>query len=123
MENLEIEELEQKKIYSGSTYPEVLTKKYNYIYYKYVPFILDEIKQNDIIIYTWQYVKLPVYNYNYDKLVEVLIELKYSNGEVIARLNNYISEPNNAKYKKEYEELTYWRNKVKAFAKKHFNLV
>lgn len=118
-----IDEIELDRIYSDYEYPEVVFKKDNYVYCKFIPVILEEIKDENGIIYNWQYIRLPMYEYSYGKLVEKIIELKYSNSEVIARLNNYISEPNDSKYKTEYEELIDWRKTAKNFAKKHFNLV
>lgn len=115
-------EIELNKTYSGVELPKVFSNKSNYKYYKYIPFIWDEKKQGESTIYTWEYIMLPIENYNYGKLVEGIIELKYSNSEVIARLNNYISEPDNEKYKTEYKELTEWRKIAKEYAKKHFNM-
>ena len=118
---INIEEL--NRTFSGTEFPKVLLNKSNYKYYNYVPVILNEEQQNDSIVYTWKYVVIPFEEYSYNKLVEGIIELKYSNSEVIARLNNFISEPDNAKYKLEYDELAAWRKYAKEYAKKHFNML
>jgi hypothetical protein len=84
---------------------------------------LSEEKEEELTVYTWQYLMINANEYNYGKLVESIIELKYSSSEVIARLNNYISESDNEKYKREYEELASWRKQAKEYAKKHFNML
>jgi hypothetical protein len=111
------------RTYSGTEFPKVLSDKRNYKYYVYVPFILSEEKEEELTVYTWQYLMINANEYNYGKLVESIIELKYSSSEVIARLNNYISESDNEKYKREYEELASWRKQAKEYAKKHFNML
>lgn len=116
-------DIELNKTYSGVELPKVFSNKRNYNYYKYIPFILNEEKQDELTVYTWKYIIMPIEEYGYNKLVEAVIELKYSNSEVIARLNNFISEPDNDKYKLEYEELTSWRKYAKEFSKKHFNML
>lgn len=110
------------RIYTGTEKPKVYGGKHNNRYYIYVPFIWSETPKNDTFIYTWEFLMILNTEYNYSKLIEEIIKLKYSDSEVIARLNNYISEPNNSKYKSEYEELQSWRKIAKEYAKKHFNV-
>ena len=49
--------------------------------------------------------------------------MKYNENEVIAIINNYLSEPKNTKYKKEFAELQEWRLTSKNYAKKLFGLI
>lgn len=111
--------IEVKTIFRGSDSPEVVTKKVGKKYYTYVPYIVSE----DNGEFVWEYVVMPAYKYGYDALVEALIEMKYNNNAVIAIMNNYLSEPKNAKYKKEFAELQDWRLTSKNYAKKHFGMI
>lgn len=104
--------------YTGQEAPKVVNKKIGNKFYTYVPFITDESDG----VYTWQYVMMQSHNYNYAGLISAIICLKYNNEEELAILNNYLAEPKNTKYKKEFADLQSWRTTAKDYAKKHFNI-
>lgn len=53
----------------------------------------------------------------YNKLVSIFIRKKYSQNRIEAILNNYISEPDNEKYRAEFLELQAYRAECKKQAK------
>ena len=116
---IDVKNVEIKTIFRGNESPEVVTKKVGKKYYTYVPYILSEENGE----YTWEYVVMLAYKYSYEGVVEALIAMRYNNNEVIAIMNNYLSEPKNLKYKKEFAELQEWRLTSKNYAKKHFGLI
>ena len=110
--------------YEGYTYPSTETRNINFSTYKYVPFNIKEIKRKDgNILYVWEYICLKLNEYNYEGLIKELIFRKYAdNSDIIAITLNYMSDPTNDKYKKEFEELQAYRKEVKDFAKKYFKM-
>ena len=73
-------------------------------------------------MFTWEYVPLRISDYNYPGLVNALIGLKYDLSETLAIMNNYMYEPTNETYKKEFIEFQEWRKTAKTYAKKYFNI-
>lgn len=102
--------------HSGTSVPEIITKKVNGNTIKIVPVIMSE--ENGV--YTW--LELKVRTYTYESLVSTIIGLKYTNDEITAIINNYLLEQTNEKYKDEFNELQLWRIQVKDWVKKHFNM-
>lgn len=86
--------------------------------YVEVPYILS--KKDGL--YTWISILLKSRDYHYRGLVDAIISLKYDVSESFAIMLNYMNEPDNTHYKKEYEELQKWRNHAKSYAKEHFNI-
>jgi hypothetical protein len=56
-------------------------------------------------------------DYKYGKIIEWILADQYKNGDVTAILANYLNEPDNEKYIKEFKELQAWRRLVKDYAK------
>jgi hypothetical protein len=107
--------------YFGNVFPETISKKINNKFYIYVPVIVEE--NTDQYKYIYKYICMKPYEYEYKNLVSFIICMKYSSNDETAILMNYMFEPNNEKYIKEYNELQSWRLFAKNYAKKHFNLV
>lgn len=105
--------------YSGETYPETLSETIDNKVIRYVPF---EISKDLDDIYTWQYILVNSEYYNYKDLVDILIGLKYNLSDMLAIMNNYMDEPKNETYKKEFKEMQEWRKKSKKMAKEHFGI-
>jgi len=72
--------------------------------------ILDYITDNDIINI--------VLSNGTSNLINDLIRYKYSSDKIEAIINNYLFEPNNEEYIKEFKELQSWRLESKCIAKK-----
>ena len=109
--------------YEGFDYPSTETRTINYIPYVYVPINIEEFSLEDgQKLYRWEYVELKSYDYNYKGLIKVLVWRKYDISDTIAIMLNYMSDPENEDYKKEFEDLQSWRKYVKSFAKSHFNM-
>lgn len=110
--------------YVGYTYPTTETRKINYVTYKYVPFNVEKIEHEDgSVLYSWKYLCLKLVDYNYKGLVKEFIFREYEdNSDIIAILLNYMADPSNDKYKKEFDDLQECRKKAKKFAKKHFEM-
>ena len=114
--NKESDILKNIPLFEGAEYPDTIKHKQNNIIE--LPFIINENNG----IYKWIYLKIKIYNYHYRGLVNEIVSLKYDESEMFAVLLNYMDEPNNEVYKKEYNELQNWRKYAKEFAKKHFNM-
>jgi hypothetical protein len=109
--------------YEGYNYPSVETRLINYITYYFVPINIEEIPLEDgKTLYKWEYIDLRSYDYNYKGLIKALVWRKYDLSDTIAIMLNYMYDPKNKDYKKEFEDLQAWRKQVKDFAKKHFNV-
>ena len=104
--------------FNGTTVPETTTKVINGCAYVDIHYVLSENNG----IYTWKIITLKKSEYTYSGLVNALIGLSYNLRETLAILNNYMDDPENPKYKKEFKELQEVRKAAKAYAKKHFNL-
>lgn len=87
------------------------------------PIVIEEQQVNNQKIYSWIELRVMEKNYNYNGVIDTLINLKYNLDEVLAIINNYMFDSSNEKYKKEFDELQEWRFIVKNIAKKHFNIL
>jgi hypothetical protein len=114
------ENIQLDQIYTSKTFPVNVTKKISNQFYVYVPIVTEKNVMND---YVYKYVLMHDYEYNYKNLVSFIIYMKYTNSDTIAILSNYMVDPQNEKYIKEYNDFQNWRKFAKDYAKKHFNLV
>lgn len=105
-------------LYTSVTEPKLVSKRNGRSTMYYVPYNIAEVDGT----FTCYYVPLTPDNYNYGGLVDAIIGVKYSLGNTLAILNNYMSDSKNTKYKNEFLELQDWRKYAKIEAKKHFNL-
>lgn len=105
--------------YSGETYPETLSEIIDNKVIRYVPF---EISKDLDDIYTWKYIAVNPQYYNYKGLVNIFVGLKYDLSDTIAIMNNYMDDPKNETYKKEFKDMQEWRKKSKQMAKEHFKI-
>lgn len=96
---------------------------YEYKNYIILHLVIDEQIVNNKKLYTWLELYVNKSNYIYENIVQLLISFKYTNSEVIAIMNNYMFDPNDEKYKQEFDDLQNWRFKVKNSVKKHFNML
>lgn len=106
------------RVYTENTKPEVCSEIINGCGYKYVPYIMSE----DNGMYTYRYLLIKDSEYTYGKLVDIIIGFTFSLRETLAIMNNYMLDPNNPKYKAEFDELQNIRKAAKDYAKKHFNI-
>ena len=97
--------------------PEVTNEIINGAMYMNVPYIISE----EDGVYKYIIFSMPRSEYNYDSLVSNIIDLHYRTREMFAIMNNYLTEPDNEKYKKEFDELQTVRKNAKEYVKKHFN--
>jgi len=67
-------------------------------------------------------VEPTTYNAVYGSMVEKKIRIRYSQRDVEAIINNYLSEPDNPVYIAELNELQQYRKQCKAAVKKELNL-
>lgn len=100
----------------GTTRPVASTQVLNNNTLVNVPVIISE----DDGIYTWVYITMNEYNYHYRGLVDIIVSLKYDLTETLAILFNYMDEPENEVYKKEYNDFQSWRKFAKEYSKNHF---
>lgn len=105
--------------YSGKEYPIALTEKVGNKAIKYVPFNVTKDLDD---VYTWEYILLEQDYYDYKGLVNALIGIKYDLADMLAVINNYMDDPKNDIYKKEFKDMQDWRKKSKQMAKEHFNV-
>lgn len=109
--------------YEGFEYPSTETRIVNYIPYIYVPINIEEtLLEDGQTLYKWEYIDLNYSDYNYKGLIRTLAGRKYDISDTIAIMLNYMSDPENEDYKKEFEDLQTYRKDIKAFAKKHFEM-
>ena len=110
--------MDLQTIYTSSEAPKKVTERINRSTVYYVPYNI--IESNGV--YEYQYISLLPENYNYGGMVDAIIGVKYSLQETLAILNNYLFDPTNEKYKREFLELQNFRIYAKSEAKKYFNL-
>lgn len=123
MANQYIERINPFDQYEGYEYPSTETRTVNYITYKYVPINVKEIALEDgRTLYKWEYIDLRSSDYNYKGLITALIWRKYDLSDTVSIIMNYMNDPKNVEYKKEFNDLQNYRKEVKEFAKKHFGL-
>lgn len=107
--------------YEGFEYPSTEKRTVNYITYVYIPINIEEIPLEDgQTLYKWEYI--DVRDYSYKGLIKALIWRKYDLSDTIAIMLNYMTDPSNDKYKKEFEDLQKCRQEAKEFARKHFEM-
>lgn len=96
--------------------PEVTFEISNGASYVNVPYIISE--ENGL----YKYISFTVAKseYTYGNLVSYIISLHYKMQEVFAIMNNYLADPDNSEYKKEFEELQRVRKAAKEYVKTHF---
>ena len=124
MENQYIERIDLFRQYEGYNYPSTETRTVNYITYKYIPINVEEVALEDgRTLYKWEYIDVRSSEYNYKGFIKALVWRKYDLSDTIAIMLNYMNDPKNADYKKEYNELQAYRKGIKDFAKKYFEMV
>ena len=67
----------------------------------------------------WRYdeVKLPYGKFDYDTIVNAIIEFKYPADKMQAVINNYLLDNDDADSIKEFTEMQQWRKFAKTYAK------
>jgi hypothetical protein len=95
----------------------------NSITYIIVPVVIKETIVDNITEYKWIELRMPTEKYTYSGLIDELVNFKYDLSKNIAIINNYLLEPTNIEYKKEFDDLQEWRLTAKNIAKKHFNML
>ena len=104
--------------YHGDKIPETVIETERGQRMVYIPYDVTEDNGH----YSWTYIRINQFKYNYGELINHLIGMKYSLQETLAILNNYIADPNNKDYKAEFDDLQKCRKEAKDFARKHFNM-
>lgn len=110
-------------IHSGTEVPELVKITKNNINRIIVPIIIKETIENNQKLYSWLELPILEQDYNYETVIDTMINIKYNLSEVLAIINNYMLDSKNEKYKKEFEDLQEWRLIVKNSVKKHFNII
>lgn len=108
--------LEQQQ---GTERPVVVKRKFNDRIFMDVPYIISE--ENGV--YTWTYLTLSDYDYNYRSLVNSIINTKYDISESFAILLNYLDQPEKEEYAAEYKAFQDWRKHAKQYAKEYFDSI
>lgn len=67
--------------------------------------------------YQWEQVSLTKERWNYGGVVDALVTYKYPNDKMQSVINNYLLEPDNAEYVKEFNDMQAWRKEAKEIAK------
>jgi hypothetical protein len=105
-------------INSGVVTPEVVTKTINGSVCTVIPLVLKEGDETTEQPYEWIDIILRPASFNYGGIVDAIVNLKYSLSEVVAILNNYLSDMTDDEAKREFDELQAWRRHAKEYAKK-----
>lgn len=79
-----------------------------------IPYNIIEVSPG---VYTWKDITIKSIDYNYGGIVNTLISMKYSQDAMIAIINNYLLDPNDADANKEFIEMQEFRKSVKEIAK------
>lgn len=111
-------DIDLTKTYSGTDKPENVYEVYEGRRFMYFPYIISDVDG----VYTWKYILMRPADYNYSGLINAIIGIDYNLKDTLAVMNNYLAEPKNAKYKKEFEEMQKVRKAAKEYSKKHFNV-
>lgn len=110
--------------YEGYTYPSIERRIVNYIHYVYVPINIEQVTLDDgQILFKWEYIDIKSHEYNYKGLIKALIWRKYDISDTIAIMMNYMCDPNNKDYVKDFNDFQSYRKEVKEFAKNHFERI
>lgn len=110
--------IEARITYTDTTAPAVVSQKVRGRKKKFIPYNVTE--ENGV--YTWEYFEMNASDYTYGAMINVLIGMKYNLQETLAIVCNYMADPKNQKYKKEFDDFQKCRKEAKEFAKKHFNV-
>ena len=108
--------METNIIYTSTEKPKMVIEKVNRTTLRYIPY--DIVENNGT--YSYKYVLLDPTRYNYEGLIDTLIGTKYELKTTIAILSNYLLDPTNLEYKKEFDDFQQWRKFAKNEAKKYF---
>jgi hypothetical protein len=110
--------LEARIKYNDNKLPNVVDQKVRGRKKKFIPYNITENNG----VYTWEYIEMNASDYTYGGVINVLIGLKYELQQTLAILSNYLSDPKNSKYIKEFEEFQACRKEAKDYAKKLFDV-
>ena len=110
--------MKQLMLISGTSVPEVVTKKINGATFKIVPYVISDNNGN----YEWTEILVRPSGYTYEGLVKAIINIHYTPDEMFAIMNNYLLDPENEKYKDEFIAMQSVRKSAKEYAKNHFNI-
>jgi hypothetical protein len=119
-----IERIDLFRQYEGYDYPSTETRMINGNIFTYVPInVKERVMDDGTTLYSWEYLDVKANDYNYKGLVNAIIWRKYNIIDTIAIIMNYMDEPDNEKYVKEFEDFQKYRKFAKDFSKSHFNMV
>ena len=109
--------MDTRIVYTGNEKPVMVTERFNRTTLRYIPY--DIVEDNGA--YSWRYVLLTPDNFNYEVMVVSIIVSKYELKSALAIISNYLLDPKDSDYKKEFDEFQEWRMFAKDEAKKYFN--
>ena len=68
---------------------------------------------------TWEHdqVRITSDKWNYGGIVDVLIQFYYPNDKMQSVINNYLLEPDNVEFIKDFQDMQEWRKEAKKIAK------
>lgn len=92
---------------------EKLRDKYRFYYIINFNIELDEENH----YYTWESVKLPHGEFDYESIVNAMISYKYPTDKMQAIINNYLLDKNDPNSIKEFNDMQAWRKYSKEYAK------
>lgn len=94
--------------------PEIRYYKHNNIDMVCIPYDLFEVSPG---IYSWKELNIRYVSLNYKNIVSTLIDMKYSQADMTAIINNYLLDPENEETKKDFNEMQEHRKYAKRMAK------
>ena len=67
--------------------------------------------------YEWDSVEIQGTRWEYGGIIDALVTYKYPNDKMQSVINNYLLEPENTEYIKDFQDMQLWRIEAKEIAK------
>ena len=76
---------------------------------------IDVVQEGEM--YKWEQVNVPIEKWNYSGVVDALVQYKYPIDKMLAVINNYLLDPEDAYAIDEFNKMQAWRKEAKEIAK------